>query len=148
MSEGSERGGRCHQSRDYGSFACTSMVSCLFCISLVNRIPSLPLTPFFSVFVIYGRYECRQAHRHDKSAYSSGPQGMRCQNCQELKRILRLLLGNRLLMDNCRAIARVRDGRDEVGEEELIKYWESFFCNDKNGPMEKEAIALAMAEFC
>eukprot|EP00804_Cyclotella_cryptica_P011554 CCRYP_012072-RA/>CCRYP_012072-RA protein AED:0.00 eAED:0.00 QI:274/1/1/1/0.5/0.33/3/204/99 len=64
------------------------------------------------------------------------------------KRTLRLLRGNRLLMDICRAIARVRDGRDEVGEEELIKYWESFFCNEKNGPMEKEAIALAMAEFC
>ncbi|KAL3798296.1 hypothetical protein HJC23_000210 [Cyclotella cryptica] len=64
------------------------------------------------------------------------------------KKILRLLRGNRLMMDNCRAIARVCDGTAGVEEEELIKYWDSFFCNYKYGPMEKEAIALAMAEFC
>ena len=31
---------------------------------------------------------------------------------------------------------------------ELPKYWEKFFQNYKYGPKEKEAIGLAVAEFC
>jgi hypothetical protein len=62
------------------------------------------------------------------------------------KKILNLLKGTELVIDNCMAIDRVCADLD--GDDELFLYWKKFFENYKYGPDEKEAIGIAVAEFC
>jgi hypothetical protein len=62
------------------------------------------------------------------------------------KKILNLLKGTELVIDNCMAIDRVCADLD--GDDELFLYWNKFFQNYKYGHDEKEAIGMAVAEFC
>lgn len=62
------------------------------------------------------------------------------------KKILRLLKGTDLVIDNCMAIDRVC--AELGGDDELYTYWDKFFRNYKYGVEEKEAIGLAVSEFC
>eukprot|EP00804_Cyclotella_cryptica_P002906 CCRYP_013276-RA/>CCRYP_013276-RA protein AED:0.11 eAED:0.13 QI:0/-1/0/1/-1/1/1/0/135 len=82
--------------------ACTSMVLCFICISLVNRIPSLPVTPFF-IGIRHLMAGINVVMPTAMISLHTHPDLKECtaKTATTGKKILRLLRGNRLLMDNC-----------------------------------------------
>ena len=64
-------------------------------------------------------------------------------------KILRLLKGDRDVINNCQAIYQVASN-EEVEEEsdDLVEYWEKFFTNYKYGQLQRADISQVIKEFC
>lgn len=71
------------------------------------------------------------------------------QTAQNGLKILRLLKGDRDVIQNCQAIYQVASNEDvEEESDDLVEYWEKFFTNYKYGELQRADISQVIKEFC
>jgi hypothetical protein len=70
------------------------------------------------------------------------------QTAQNGLKILRLLKGDRHVIDNCQAINQVASNEEVEEGDDLVEYWDTFFTNYKYGSIQKADISQVIQEFC